>query len=94
MSSSLTNHTKNALQKHKRKKRWQKVLSVLAAVVVFVTTYMLILPAITLENNVVCGKEEHTHTEDCYTIKPETKELTCTLESLELHKHTSACYDA
>ena len=94
MNSSLTNHTKNALQKQKRKKRWQKVLSVLAAVVVFVTTYMLILPAITLENNVVCGKEEHTHTEDCYTIKPETKELTCTLESLELHKHTSACYDA
>lgn len=94
MNSSLTNHTKNALQKQKRKKRWQKVLSVLAAVVVFVTTYMLILPAITLENNVVCGKEEHTHTEDCYTTKPETKELTCTLESLELHKHTSACYDA
>lgn len=92
MNSSLTNHTKNALQKQKRKKRWQKVLSVLAAVVVFVTTYMLILPAITLENNVVCGKEEHTHTEDCYTTKPETKELTCTLESLELHKHTSACY--
>ena len=92
MNSSLTNHTKNALQKQKRKKRWQKVLSVLVAVVVFVTTYMLILPAITLENNVVCGKEEHTHTEDCYTTKPETKELTCTLESLELHKHTSACY--
>ena len=94
MSSSLTNHTKNALQKQKRKKRWQKVLSVLAAVVVFVTTYMLILPAITLEYNVVCGKEEHTHTEDCYATKPETREITCTLESLELHKHTGACYDA
>ena len=61
MSSSLTNHIKNALQKHKMKKRWQKVLSVLAAVVVFVTTYMLILPAITLEKgDLICTIEEHT----------------------------------
>ena len=34
---------------HKRKKRWHKVVTCLAAVVVFCTTYALILPAITLE---------------------------------------------
>jgi hypothetical protein len=36
----------------KRKlKRWQKAVSVMAAVVVFVTTYALILPAITLDKD-------------------------------------------
>lgn len=92
MNSSLTNHTKNALQKQKRKKRWQKVLSVLAAVVVFVTTYMLILPAITLEKgDLICTIEEHTHTEECYAANEETgeKELVCTIEE---HTHKDDCY--
>ena len=37
------------------------------AVVVFITTYALILPALTLTKDTICGLEEHTHTEDCYT---------------------------
>lgn len=92
MNSSLTNRTKNALQKQKRKKRWQKVLSVLAAVVVFITTYMLILPAITLEKgDLICTIEEHTHTEECYAANEETgeKELVCTIEE---HTHKDDCY--
>ena len=36
-------------RKHQRKKRWYRVVTCLAAVVVFCTTYALILPAITLE---------------------------------------------
>ena len=32
-------------------KRWQKVLLVLGAIVVFVTTYALILPAITIDTD-------------------------------------------
>ncbi len=35
----------------------------------------------------VCGKEEHTHTEACYT-----KTLTCGQEAVEAHHHTEACY--
>ena len=38
----------------------------LAAVVVFCTTYALILPAITLEGE-GCGLEEHIHDESCYS---------------------------
>ena len=34
---------------NKKMKRWQRVVSVLSAIVVFVTTYALILPAITLD---------------------------------------------
>ena len=34
---------------NKKMKRWQRVVSVLSAIVVFATTYMLVLPAITLD---------------------------------------------
>ena len=36
---------------NRRMKRWQRVVSVMAAVVVFATTYALILPAITLDTD-------------------------------------------
>ncbi len=38
----------------------------IAAVVVFVTTYAPVLPAITLEQNASYGIPEHQHTEACY----------------------------
>ena len=37
------------VKKRKRRSLWQKIVGSLACVVVFVTTYMLILPAITME---------------------------------------------
>ena len=39
------------IRKHKAMKRWQRIVTVLAAVMTFVTTYALILPAITVEKN-------------------------------------------
>ena len=79
-------------KRHYRKKRWQKVVTVLAAVVVFCTTYALILPAITMEKD--CEIPEHTHTEACYTKETSTIEKTvpvCTAENL--HHHTASCYN-
>lgn len=52
--------------KRRRRKRWHRVVTCLAAVVVFCTTYALILPAITLEKT--CDIPEHRHTESCYAI--------------------------
>ena len=61
----------------------------------FVTTYMLILPAITMENKAECGITEHKHDANCYSSHYEKeKELVCTTDSLGVHKHTDACYDA
>ena len=79
---------------HQKKKRWYQVVTVLACVVVFCTVYALILPAITLENS-QCEKQEHIHTQDCYTqVTSVTKQvLVCTEEKLNLHEHTSSCYD-
>lgn len=79
---------------HQRKKRWYRVVTCLAAVVVFCTTYALILPAITLEKK--CEIPEHTHTEACYTqvTTREKRNLTCAVEAdVVIHHHDSACYD-
>lgn len=75
---------------HREYRTWQKVVSVLACITVFCTTYALILPAITLESSpdVICGMEEHTHTSDCYERTPV---LICQNEDPE-HVHTDECY--
>lgn len=81
-------------RKHQRKKRWYQVVTCLAAVVVFCTTYALILPAITLEKQ--CDIPEHTHTDACYT-QVMSREMTvpvCSAETLEIHQHTADCYDS
>ena len=73
---------------HRRKRRWYQVTTCLAAVVVFCTTYALILPAITLEKQ--CALPEHTHTEACYTS--ERGDLICTQSTEPQHTHTEECY--
>ena len=82
------------LAKKRRRRLWTRVVSVLGCVVVFCTTYALILPAITAEQT-TCGLEEHTHTEECYAPLPEETQtvLNCTLETLDVHSHTESCYD-
>ncbi len=85
-------------QKYKRKKkiksRLQKLVMVLACVVVFCTTYALILPAITTKTEIFCGIEEHTHTVDCYKqVSSSELVLTCTPQLLGVHSHTLECRD-
>ena len=78
--------------KRRRKKRWQSVVAGLAAVVVFCTTYALILPAITMSQETFCGKQEHQHGEDCYGLV-----LVCEKEYDEVptegHVHDDSCYE-
>ena len=81
---------------HQRKKRWYRVVTGLACVVVFCTVYALILPAITLEKG-ACEIPEHTHTDACYTqvTTREKRNLICTVNAdTVIHHHDSACYDA
>ena len=78
----------------KRKRTWRKVVTVMAAVVVFCTVYALVLPAITLGEDPVCALQEHTHTQECYNsfsitpLCPATQEL-----GAVLHTHDQSCYD-
>ena len=62
-------------------KNWHRIVRAMAMVVVFCTTYTLILPAITMESGTVCGITAHSHTEQCYE--------TVTV----LHSHDESCYN-
>ena len=88
MDKLLLGDAERYTRAHRRKRRWYRVTTCLAAVVVFCTTYALILPAITLEKQ--CEIPEHTHTEACYTS--EQGDLICTQSTEPQHTHTEECY--
>ena len=94
MTQSVLSGAEKYSKSHKRKSRWYRIVICLAAIVVFCTTYALILPAITLEGN-RCAIPEHTHIDECWRqITPEVRyELQCTYESLGVHQHGDSCYD-
>lgn len=80
---------------HKKRKRWYKMVTCLACMVVFCTVYALIMPAVTLEKK-TCDIPEHTHTAECYA-PAETVQKTvpvCDAKTLDIHEHTAGCYDA
>lgn len=81
------------VQLNHRRRQWHKAVTALACIVVFCTTYALILPAITMTENTFCGMEEHSHTDECYE-----KRLVCPLEEgapeTNAHEHGEACYTA
>ena len=72
---------------NRRNHLWKRFVNILACIVVFCTTYALILPAITAETATVCGLEEHSHTAQCYAADGTT--LTCQLTE---HTHSTSCH--
>ena len=81
-----------------RKKPWNRGVTAIAAVIVFITTYLLILPAITMTKDIICGKEEHIHNDHCYETTYQ-RVLNCPYlqaagGAIILHKHDENCYDA
>ena len=75
---------------------WKRIITVLACVVVFGTTYALILPAITMDTKktLVCTEETasgHVHLEACKAQDGET--LTCGYSDYVIHTHDENCYD-
>lgn len=106
MESSIWKKAGRFLREQGKNKRWRKILTVLGAVVVFVTAYILLMPAVAIERKNICELDEHTHTDECYgqiltcgkvgvgdeTEEPITLEYCCTFLE-ELHTHTEECYD-
>lgn len=76
------------LSRNRRRQTWKKAVSILACIVVFCTTYALILPALTMEENTYCGLEPHQHSQECYG-----RILICGQEQNETttHTHTEDC---
>ena len=103
MNMDIHSQAEELNKKHRRKRTWYKILFVPICLVVFVTTYALILPAITMEStpDTYCGIAEHVHTDDCYELPgtPAHKEIQCTAGAnlgqgeYIIHKHDSFCFD-
>ena len=64
-----------------------RIVSITAAVVVFITTYALVLPAITMESEANCGIPAHQHDDSCYEDR-----LICGQVESPGHQHTDSCY--
>lgn len=81
-------------RKNRRRSQWRKFVQVMACVVVFCTTYALILPAVTQEQHTYCGYEEHIHEENCYAAQGTipAERLLCVLEETDGHTHGENCY--
>ena len=85
----------------RNRKRWQKVVSVMASIVVFCTTYALILPAITMEQpDTYCGLENHIHGPECFEkvlicdhAGDDVVEATPMANVTEGHTHDETCYE-
>ena len=84
----------NKDSRHRR--HWQKIVECLIVMVVFCTTYALILPAITMTKETICGIEAHEHSDVCYADRI-LYDLNCCLEGQDtegiFHKHQMECYD-
>lgn len=89
MDINLDRRAEDYRARHRRNRIWKKLVTALGCLVVFCTTYALILPAITMERETVCGLSEHVHTDSCYSRQRGA--LICTLAESEGHTHTDAC---
>ena len=68
---------------------WKRTVSAMALIVVFCTVYALVLPAITLSEDPICGQQAHEHSEACY--RTQIRILQCAAES---HIHGPECEGA
>ena len=84
----LLSKVRETLRKKQTRKILTRFISVFSAVIVFITTYALILPAITLELKASCGIEEHQHSSECYEER-----LICDQEEGGGHHHDDSCYE-
>lgn len=95
MKNVLPQAVRRLNKNRKYRKFWQRAVRVMGTVVVFCTTYALILPAITMEAKPACGFEAHEHTESCY-IQQQVTEFTCKVDGqgVTVHAHSDLCFDA
>ena len=98
MEKNLVTEAERFLHDRHKDKRRTQALRIVAVAVVFVTIYALILPAVTMSNEVECGSAEHIHTESCWQeqLTPPQPQMVCPVQGSGagvLHAHDSSCYD-
>ena len=89
MSFNLLRARQEQRRQRKKQNRRMYVMTALICLIAFCTTYALILPAITMQGEIWCGKDDHAHEESCYQSN-----LLCTLPEEENgHVHIEDCFE-
>jgi len=103
VKAEMNRQAKQYIRQNKAKNRVATIVTALSVLVALVTTYILMLPGITMEYGMVCGLEEHKHTEACYTqqtVCGEEEREAVTLQTIRMacgfepHVHSGACLNA
>ncbi|MCD8105669.1 MAG: Cna B-type domain-containing protein [Lachnospiraceae bacterium] len=87
MQNLVQKYVNNFRHERSVRRRMAAVMAVLALIVASGVYWEFRLEGAALSNEVCCGREEHTHTEECYE-----EVLVCGLEESEGHIHTEECY--
>ncbi|KIR03179.1 hypothetical protein P261_01994 [Lachnospiraceae bacterium TWA4] len=87
MKDLTSSFIQKVLSRYKVEQRKKVILGFVALFALVTTAVIMGLPAITATPELICGKEEHVHTDECYT---EEKTLICEKEE---HIHTDECYE-
>ncbi len=93
MQKETEQQTAGFLAETRRQRIRKRIVRTLACIVVFCTTYALILPALTLEKKqeiLDCALSVHQHTVDCYN---EAGEQICGQADFVIHTHNESCYE-
>lgn len=89
MNRKLMELAEKYVAQRKRRIRLLKTVTALALVVAICTSYVLMMPGLTMAAETYCGLEEHTHTADCYV-----DELTCLISERERRQSLPILCDA
>lgn len=74
MSNSFNDQIRREIDRIKRRKKHNRMIASASAIIAVITMLASSMPATTATAKLLCGKEEHVHTEDCYETK---KVLVC-----------------
>ena len=87
MQEIIKKYEKKIQDKNEKRRKLKIVTAIASLAVVCIVLWALILPGVAMSGQPKCGKEEHRHSDACYTEK-----LTCGQKETDGHTHTDACY--
>ena len=92
MNKDLQQQVISMKQSRRHRKHWQTLVRVLALCVVFCTTYVLVLPAITMQQEPICGLTDHVHSAECWS-QPAVALEGCGIPegAVVVHQHSDLC---
>ena len=87
MQEIIKKYEKKIQDKNTKRRKLKIVTAIASLAVVCIVLWALILPGVAMSGQPKCGKEEHRHSDACYTER-----LTCGQKETDGHTHTDACY--